>query len=197
MGFHASAGTCMHDMQSKETIRRQLLAQRQRIPDEIRRRHDRAVFENITSFGPFCEAATVALYAPVRAEVDLTPLLGVPGKIYLFPKVDGRRLVFSPARTIDELVPGAFGIPEPASGERVDAQSIDIVFVPGIAFDRRGHRLGYGKGYYDRLMADNPGLFCAGVCLEEFLLEELPTDPWDARVACVVTQAGIYNGGDI
>lgn len=69
---------------------------------------------------------------------------------------------------------------------------IDLIIVPGLVFDRDGHRLGYGKGYYDRLINTNPGVATLGVCFDEFFIERLPVDPWDAKVNLVVTQTGIY-----
>ncbi len=184
-------------MNGKARLRTELLERRQAIPADVRRRHDEVITGLVRRSRFFREARTVALYVPVRSEVDLMTLVGVDGKTFVFPRVTGTDLVFSPADPTSDLAPGTYGIPEPTSSVCVDMGEVDLVLVPGIAFDRYGHRLGYGKGFYDRLIRCNPGVVFMGVCLEEFLLDSLPVDPWDARVAYVVTQAGIYNGGKV
>jgi 5-formyltetrahydrofolate cyclo-ligase len=70
--------------------------------------------------------------------------------------------------------------------------NIDLILVPGLVFDRYGYRVGYGKGYYDRLIETHPNVITIGVCLDEFFIERLPSEPWDARVNFVATQLGIF-----
>lgn len=134
---------------------------------------------------------------PIRGEVDLLSLWRPESIQVVFPKILGGNIAFSPAATSRDFILGAYGILEPASDEHIEVGMIDLVFVPGIAFDRYGHRLGYGKGYYDRLIGSNPGTVFMGVCLDEFRIDRLPVDPWDARVGFVVTQAGIYKEGEV
>jgi len=181
---------------TKEELRRHLLAKRLGIPEVLRRHHEGVIREHIRAFGPYERSKTVALYFPVRGEVDLLPLLSDRTKRYVFPRIVSQGMVFSPASSEQEFVPGALGIPEPAAGSVVAAREVDLFLVPGIAFDRYGHRLGYGKGFYDRLLGGNPDVVSVGVCLDEFLVEELPADPWDARVGYVATQAGIHKEGE-
>ena len=69
---------------------------------------------------------------------------------------------------------------------------IDLILVPALCFDEKGHRLGYGKGYYDRLLKSHPGIFTVGVCFDECYLTGLPVEPWDENVDCVVTQTGVF-----
>ncbi|HVN70819.1 MAG TPA: 5-formyltetrahydrofolate cyclo-ligase, partial [Desulfomonilia bacterium] len=101
-------------------------------------------------------------------------------------------LAFSSAESENDFIEGAYGIPEPVSRSNREISEINVIFVPGVAFDRYGHRLGYGKGYYDRLVDKYPDITFIGVCLDEFCIERLPADPWDAQVDFVITQAGIY-----
>ena len=155
------------------------------------------IIERIRSLKSFIEASTIALYMPVRSEVDLLSLWRPEDKRVVFPKVLGGNIAFSSAASREDFSRGAYGILEPTSLHNVEVGDIDLIFVPGIAFDRYGHRLGYGKGYYDRLIRNNPGTLFMGVCLDEFRIEKLPVDPWDARVGFVVTQAGIYKEGEV
>jgi len=179
------------NMGSKSAIRESMLICRQNIAGEEKLRSESEIITRIRALPRYQDARTVALYVPVRGEVDLLPLLGDTGKTFLFPKVHGDDLAFYPAHGIDAFVPGRFGIPEPPDGPAFPVGGIDLLFVPGISFDRIGHRLGYGKGYYDRLMQANRHVHSIGVCFDECLVDRLPVDSWDVQVACVVTQTGV------
>lgn len=89
-----------------------------------------------------------------------------------------------------ELAPGAFGVPEPVPSARrpVPVRELDLVLVPGLAFDRRGHRLGHGHGYFDRFLARLPKTTpVIGLAFKFQLLERLPSDPHDRAVHTVLT----------
>lgn len=180
------------EMQSKSTIRKIVLEQRQAIDQEEKIRAEARIVEHIRTLPQYQEAKVVALYYPIRGEVNLLSLWHEDGKLTLFPKVEGQRLAFYPAGAPDDLASGCFGIPEPSAGAEVLVSIIDLIFVPGMCFDFSGHRLGYGKGYYDRLIQANPDVLTAGVCFDQHFVERLPVDPWDANVDCVVTQTGLF-----
>ncbi len=79
---------------------------------------------------------------------------------------------------------------------RIELDDIDVVLVPGLAFDRRGNRLGWGKGYYDELLARLPaGVVRVGVTIDELLVDSLPTEDHDQRVAWVATESGVHRTG--
>jgi len=179
-------------MESKTAIRASMLVCRQRIADEDKIRSESQILTHIRALPLYRKARTFALYYPVRGEADLLPLLGDAGKTALFPRVRDHELDFYPVKSLDELVPGHFGIPEPQNGPVFPLNDIDLLFVPGISFDRIGHRIGYGKGYYDRLMQGGTNIPAVGVCFDECFLERLPADSWDMQVDCVVTQTGVF-----
>ncbi len=179
-------------MQSKSDIRKAILERRTRIAHGEKKRSEKRIIENIRSLPEYQKAKTIALYFPVRGEVDLLALMHEEGKIALFPKVEREELAFYPARTPDDFVAGSFGIPEPSGDGPVAVHDIDLIFVPGICFDDCCHRLGYGKGYYDRLLKANPGVCAIGVCFDECFVRHLPVEPWDASVDCIVTQTGVF-----
>ena len=127
----------------------------------------------------------------MRAPSSTTALAS--GREVSLPRVDARRRMLEPVRIVDpgrDLVPGFHGIPEPAAHcALAEVASIDWVLVPGIAFDRDGRRLGYGGGYYDRLLPLLPadcrrvaGAF-AGQCVDR-----VPSAPHDARVDVLITE---------
>lgn len=151
----------MSGIDEKQLLRRELLARRKSLGAEKRRQLSAAVCEHAAQSSPFFSARSVALYQPINREVDTGPLIArafEAGKRVFLPLVDDHELQFIPFGPGDSLETGAFGIPEPV--ERVDEglsreglESLDLMFLPLVGFDRRGGRLGYGGGYYDRALA--------------------------------------------
>ncbi len=180
------------EMQSKSDIRKIVLERRQGIASEIKKRSEIEILGHIRRLPEYRDAHNIAMYYPVQGEVNLLSLMGDDGKRFLFPKVHGNDLSFYPAETPDNFVIGRFGIPEPTSDVAVRVQDIDLIFVPALCYDDRGHRLGYGKGYYDRLLMAHPDVLAIGVSFDECSVPRLPVEPWDAHVDCVVTQTGVF-----
>ena len=119
------------------------------------------------------------------------------GKVLILPKVGSDGLGLYEVRDTDrDLVPGTWGIREPIPDRcpLADPQDVDFALVPGLAFDRRGRRLGYGGGFYDRLISgalseDTPLVSGA---FEVQMVEEVPVGPSDMPVHAVVTEEGVY-----
>ena len=137
------------------------------------------------------EKQRVLLYAPLPDEPDPRGLLKrLPKARFYLPRVEGEELAVLPYDA--PLVPGAFGVLEPAGGEPLPPEALDAVVVPALAFDRRGFRLGQGKGYYDRFLKRLArDALTVGFVPEALVLDELPTDPWDVPVRAIVTEAGV------
>jgi 5-formyltetrahydrofolate cyclo-ligase len=135
-------------------------------------------------------ARHVLLYHPLPHELDPRPLVDLYPARYYLPKVAGEGLSVHPWE--GPLAPGPFGLLEPTSPP-VDPGVLDLVVVPGLAFDRTGRRLGHGKGYYDRFLKDlPPRVLTVGLVPRALVLEELPEDPWDVRVRCLATEEGVW-----
>lgn len=147
----------------------------------------------------------VAVYAAIRGELDLAPLLpalqALPGELY-FPAVHksatGSDLVFCRLPTgigpEEFLCVGCFGVPEPPEKNRgAGAAQLDLVLVPGLAFDAAGNRLGWGKGYYDRFLASlRPRPLTIGIAYDFQLLEAaVPVTPHDQKLDHIVTPSRI------
>lgn len=178
-------------MHIKEEIRKKTIARRISLQSDLKMARDAAVRHQIKYSDLYQQAACVAMYFPIHGEVDLLPLWMGSNKSVVFPRVEGDTIVFCPARTMSDLAPGAFNIHEPQTLP-VCVDHIDLILVPGLIFDRTGFRLGYGMGFYDRLLKAYPDIITMGVCQEEFFVETLPKDSWDARVKYVATQSAIY-----
>ena len=129
---------------------------------------------------------TIAVYSPLPGEVDLsTALCLLPDRTWVYPKVDGHDLTFHQAET---WVTGEFGIREPADGSpEVAVRDIDAFICPGLAFDRNGGRLGRGRGFYDRMLANaTPDALKIGVCFEFQIVPETFSEPHDIHMDAVV-----------
>ncbi len=183
-----------------KTLPRQTMLDRRRqlSPLEVAKR-SLAAQERLLAWPRFHRVQTVALYAPVRNEVATDRLfsaLSRRGARIAYPRVIGDDLTFHQVLHSQELVPGAFGVAEPSSEcLRVVDEEIDLVVVPGVAFDRRGHRLGYGKGYYDRFLAarHDAGGRLVGFCYDFQLVESLPVEKHDVPMDLLITDRQLYD----
>jgi 5-formyltetrahydrofolate cyclo-ligase len=146
-------------------------------------------------------SAAIGLYAPVRGEVDVLPLLAdivSHGWMAALPRVEGPGdMAFRQITRVDELRPGAYGIPEPGPDcPRVAPVDLTALIVPGVAFARDGRRLGYGGGYYDRwLAAEQVRAVRIGIAFELQVLDELPAEAHDVRMHYLVTERGVFRCG--
>ncbi len=140
-------------------------------------------------------ARAVALYSPVQNEVDTSAILSdalKAGKKVFYPKLSKAEMTgFAQIRSSAEMVVGRHGILEPVGKEVLappDSEGL-IVFIPGLLFDRQGHRLGRGGGWYDRVLngLGNRGFF-VGLAYEIQLVDDLPAESWDQRVHFIITE---------
>lgn len=185
----------------KRSLRSQLLAQRRALDHDSWRAASRAAQLNLLSLDEFARSGCVALYAPAHNETDTALILAASfqaGKRVLYPAVCGHHMVFRRVERIEELQEGAFGILEPCpTGVDHSADEADLIVVPGIVFDLSGHRLGYGKGFYDRFL-QHPGrsAHLVGLC-HDFQLTDaaLPVDDHDIPMEIIVSDKRIIRPG--
>ena len=138
-------------------------------------------------------AAYVALVDEVPTRAILDAVLA-SGRALLLPRMAARRLEFAPVADLASLCRGGFGVLEPqVSSRAVELTPLDLVFVPGVAFDRRGGRLGRGGGYYDRAFPPaSAAPVLLGVALSFQLVDAVPLGPFDRRVDGIVSESGIF-----
>ena len=111
-----------------------------------------------------------------------------------FPKVVNNKLYFHKISNLNELDEGYFGIPEPGkSAVLSDINSIDLFIVPGLCFDLKGSRLGYGKGLYDKALKDVTSSKIYAFCYTFQILKEVPADRHDKRVGHIVSESGVVS----
>lgn len=183
--------------EQKARVRRTLAARRRSVPQAVAARAAESIAHQIARTPEFATAGRVALYAALPDEVPTGPLFGLcsrAGKVILLPRVLGRLLEFVPVDDPGALRTGAFGVLEPAPGwPAVPLATADLVLVPGVAFDRQGHRLGRGGGYYDRALAGSKGgPIRFGVAYTFQLLASVPHGPRDQGMDAIVTEDGVH-----
>jgi 5-formyltetrahydrofolate cyclo-ligase len=140
---------------------------------------------------PWKQAATILFYAPLPGEVDIWTLfedsLRAGKRVFLPRHRDAGYSACEVKSPAEELRLGRFGIREPIDTcAEIGLNRLDFVLVPGIAFDLNGRRLGRGKGYYDQLLTDVRGKIC-GVAFDEQIVPEIPVEPHDILVNCILT----------
>ena len=183
-------------MPDKSLIRKALLGKRDGIPPEVRRAKDRMIHERLSTLDEFKNAKTIFFFASFRTEVDTIELIKKSfseGKRVVLPKVDKEKhmLFIYEIKSIDELKPEYMGIPEPAvlsDDRKVDINDVDIVIIPGAAFDETGNRIGYGAGYYDMLLSGlTRNIPIIAPAYEEQVTDSIPSEPHDIKVSIIVT----------
>lgn len=176
----------------KKALRRDLLERRRTMDRHAWESASRAAQQRLTGMDIFIQSRCVALYASIQQEIDTTHLFQVArslGKKVLFPAVCGNRLQFRQVDSTDQLSSGAFGILEPCLLETEHLlEAADLIVVPGVAFDLQGHRIGFGKGYYDRCLSElaTPAVL-VGLCHDFQLLDQIPAEGHDIRMQYIVT----------
>jgi 5-formyltetrahydrofolate cyclo-ligase len=185
------------DAAAKRALRDRILAARRALPAADRARHSQAIAARLAALDAFARARVVALYAPTGAEVDTAPIATLAlaaGKRVAYPRiVEGARALVFAACDAAALVPGVLGTrAPPAELACATVDELDLVVVPGVAFDAEGRRLGRGGGYYDATLALLPrGAARLGVAFEIQVVPAVPEEPHDVRLDGVVTEARV------
>ncbi len=183
--------------ETKRALRERVLAERDRAPPAFRAAASAAIGTSLAARGDFRAAKTVLLTLSFGSEWDTLPLLLTAleqGKTVVLPRVDTATRTLELCRLTEpsrDVMPGYRGIPEPQPHcALIRAEAIDWVLVPGVAFDAAGRRLGYGGGYYDRLIpalrSDSARI--AGA-FELQMVDRVPAAPHDAPVRGIVTES--------
>lgn len=137
-------------------------------------------------------AKTIMLYMPLGNETDTTDIIKrafADGKRVAFPVTDEESGEITPcyATAKTTFSKGAFSVNEPCGNDVADAEDIEVVLVPGIAFDKNGSRVGFGKGCYDRLLCRTKAVKI-GFCYENQLCENIPADEHDIKMDYIITE---------
>jgi 5-formyltetrahydrofolate cyclo-ligase len=182
---------------TKASLRRSLLSQRQALSPDVWQASSRAICRHIESSQLFTGAKTILGYLSHRQEPDLDPLFSRTSIQWGFPRCDGDALVWHGCNPNlpEQIQIGAYGIREPqADLPQFTAPEVDLILVPAVGCDRRGYRLGYGGGFYDRLFAQPEwrSIPAIGIVFAAALLPVLPIDAWDLPLTGICTEKGLF-----
>ena len=182
----------------KRAIRAQFLAERKSLSQNQRGKLGRQIQRRFLQSSLFADVKFLALYSAIHNEV-LTEMVAScaleAGKRVAYPRVAGEALEFFEISGPEDLAPGSFGVPEPTGGDRLSLAVLDLVVVPGIVFDRTGHRLGYGRGYYDRALGGcRPDCKKVGFAYGFQLVDSLPSvEAHDRTLSVLFTEQETLN----
>ena len=174
----------------KKALRHRLLQQRQALTRETWRERSDLLCSQLQNLPLFNAAKTILAYTSFRQEPDLSPLFTGHSKQWGLSRCVDKSLVWHRWQPADGLKAGTYGIFEPSVDlPALTAKEVDLILIPAVACDRSGFRLGYGGGYYDRMLAlpewqNKPAI---GIVFHFALIAELPIDPWDRRLHGVCT----------
>jgi 5-formyltetrahydrofolate cyclo-ligase len=178
---------------AKAALRKQIRGILQKISPAARNTLSAQIRDRLKEQVFWKNAGSVLFFAPASNEADVWPLLEEAlntGKTAALPRFDSTDQSYVACRVQNlrsEIVTGEFGIREPeAKCVEIPLSKFDLVLVPGVAFDLHGHRLGRGRGFYDRLLAEVRGAKC-GVAFDEQLASEVPTGTLDVQVNFILT----------
>lgn len=178
----------------RQALRQELLRRRQALPPDAARMASEAICRRIRANAPWEAARAILLYLPIRGEADVTPLAREAARrgALVLPRCapDHTLALYRTPDLVRAVRPGAYGIlePDPERCTPVLPSELDFIVAPGVGFDQRGFRLGYGGGYYDRLLAELPASIPVILAaFDEQEVADLAPQPWDRPVTAVAT----------
>jgi 5-formyltetrahydrofolate cyclo-ligase len=194
----------MNPGDSKNALRQQIRARLNGMTPERRAADSAKACALLEQQAVWKQARTILFYAPLPDEPDLWPLVSVSlaaGRTIALPWFDAKTDHYIAARIQDpanDVRFGRFGIREPTRDcPVIPLNQLEFLLVPGVAYDLRGRRLGRGKGFYDQMLALVRGTTC-GVAFEEQIVDEVPVEPHDVHLNCILTPSRwIEPGSDL
>jgi 5-formyltetrahydrofolate cyclo-ligase len=177
----------------KVQLRRSLILTRESMPAKEWRENSDRICSHLQSSPQFIQAKTILAYFSFRQEPDLSPLF-IHNKQWGLPRCVGKSLSWHRWEASEPLQTGAYGIFEPhADSPTLEANEVDLILVPSVACDLRGYRLGYGGGFYDRLLSSPEWQLkpTIGIVFDFACLVQLPIDEWDKPLGGVCTETNL------
>jgi 5-formyltetrahydrofolate cyclo-ligase len=172
----------------KEILRKQVLSKRESMTLEEAERRSKIIIEKLKEDKDYMKAKTVMFYVSKGREVMTHEIIkeAMKEKKVIAPKVASRGLLCCELSDFSKMNFSCYGVLEPTNEILCDLKDIDLIIVPGTSFDRNGHRIGYGKGYYDGLLKSIKAKKI-GLAYDFQIIEKIPIDEWDVKVDKVIT----------
>lgn len=181
----------------KAQLRKKIINERLQLSPEQVSSKSKKIISTLFSMDFFDKARMIMYYVDMRNEVKTKKAIAETlalGKRVVVPKVKKERhLLVVEINGLGDLAPGVFGILEPVKEIGTEPKQIDIVIVPGVAFDKQGYRLGYGGGFYDNFLPKlHFDAMKIAICYEFQVMNHVPIEPHDVPVDMILTEENIY-----
>ena len=186
----------MNQKQERERLRGEVLRKRDSIPPSVRTELNQRIVDRAINWIELNRADAVLIYLSMRSEVETGDLLNYlldQNKIVLAPVMNMKWRTLTPRRIVDakkDLVLHPYGMYQPnkATCPPFPLNQIDLIFVPGVAFDPKGYRIGYGAGFYDRFLPQCPQAVWIGLAYEAQIVADTFPQPWDIPIHQILTE---------
>lgn len=182
-------------METKQAIRKQIFAARKKVTAEEVKRWSSLIALKVLALPEFQNAERILVYADYNHEVMTDEIIKAAWKArkdVAVPKVMGKEMVFIRLTDFEQLSPGYFSIPEPETGEEIFWEE-GLMIMPGVAFDKKCRRVGYGGGFYDRYLEKYQKLTRLALGFSFQIMEEVPVEKTDIIPHILVTENNVYN----
>ena len=149
------------------------------------------IINKIINLDIYKDATTIAIYNSLKDEVDTTYLIkeSLSNKIVLLPRIIDNKMVFITINNNTKYIKSNLGVLEPIGD--IYSDKIDLIIVPGIAFDNKLNRLGFGMGYYDKYLS-NHDIYKIGICFDEQIVDSVPVNELDIKMDMIITKEKTY-----
>lgn len=184
----------------KKIIRKEILEKRDLLTKPEVEKLSSEIQSNVLIWEKFINASTVMIYSNYKNEVATGRIIEECFKMnkrVVLPKVikETREILPCIVKGMDGLIQGVYGIYEPDGSSIIERSEIELVIVPGVAFDMNGNRIGHGAGYYDRFLRGYDGIK-AGICYGIQIVQDACPDEMDIKMDYIITEMGITKTGD-
>ncbi|MBD7911936.1 MULTISPECIES: 5-formyltetrahydrofolate cyclo-ligase [Clostridium] len=182
----------------KKEIRKEIILKRDKIEEKDKKEFDRKIKDILKSSDYYRKAKNIFIYIGFGSEINTAEYINEfleEGKNIFLPRIDLSKKVMDAVEihSLEDLKKNKFGILEPGKDEAViDKNLLDLIIVPGVAFDLWGGRVGYGGGYYDKYMSDiDESIHRLALCYQFQVLKELPKEKHDIKINEIITENGL------
>lgn len=170
----------------KEFLRKKYKEKRDNIKNKVTK--DNLIYQKVINNKDILSSKTLLIYISINSEVDTIKIINyfLYAKNIAVPKIIDNNMYFCYITNLNDLTPGKYNIPEPTNENIVTDFDNSICIVPGICYDKKNYRIGYGKGYYDRFLSKNK-IKTIGLCYKECMIEKIDNDKYDYKIDEVIT----------
>ncbi len=179
----------------KKELRKKFINQRQQLSDSEWQLYSKLICQNLLADNLVQNSKIILSYYSLKKEPDLSYLYNNHQCLWGLPRCERKNLIWHQWQQQDQLITSKYGINEPLStAQLINLAEVDLILVPAVACDFQGYRLGYGGGYYDRLLADSlaQNIPSIGIIFDFAYVPKLLTQEWDQPLKYICTEKGLF-----